>query len=168
MRPSRNEFVKATLGGVNFALADLTDAILSSADLRRAVLSKSKLGSADFSSAILYKADFSEASAQQANFSGAVITESNFSRTDLSGAKLGFSWIRDTKMSGAVLENADFTRTNVPTPQDELEAYSRRCGITQQQLDEIRWESWAPPEFHGLLDAESLQPLALNNQLPAD
>ena len=173
---------RVDLGGASIVGCDLTDmdlsyaildqARLNSCNLSGSILSDAELSQTDFSGAEIsecvfaraktWKTDFSQVWGKQPDFS-----DTSLMRTNFSDAKWASPIFRGAMFAGCEFKNAELTSADLSgayflASTNELAAQSLEFGITQSQLDEARSDPLNPPQLNGLLDANTLRPLAWN------
>ncbi|MGK2957101.1 MAG: pentapeptide repeat-containing protein [Acidimicrobiales bacterium] len=122
---------RARLDQADLYGANLVDANLSGAYLSEANLSVAHLGDANLSGAFLSAANLSRAYLSETNLSGAYLGDAN-----LNGANLGRA-----NLSGAFLADANLSEANLRSTN-----LSEVSGLSQEQIDGIRYRRNYPPE----------------------
>ena len=165
---SEMDFSNALLGGADLTVAYLVNCKLHRADLRQAIFTRARLGEANLSGANLYKTNLSRATCDDANFDSASISGSNLYGATLKNATLIGTWFHNAVLVNTSLKGADLSGAYFSTEENELAASSLKSGLTQDQLNEARWDENNPPKLNGLRDANTLDTLVTNGNLTPD
>lgn len=138
----------ALMWRTNMQGARLEDTVLSDADLWLADISEADFESTSFVGANLTEANLSTEMAdldhyiqlRNVDFRRADLLAANLTGTKCIGVRFDGAHLRMTNLTGAILSSDDEYKVN---------------GLTQEQVDQVRWEGLNVPNFDGTLDVNT-------------
>ena len=149
----------AILTGSDLSNSSLNDAQLDRAILFRADISYSSLSDANLAWARLSEAKFTEAVMLQTDLSNTYGVETDFSGAHLADSNCWNSRLMWARFAGTHFRNANLSATDFSISDFDPPDRATDHGLTQAQLNEAWCRLGVPPNLHGLLDAETHEPL---------
>ena len=162
----------ASLENANLQRAWLANTNLSGAFMWRANLHAARFEGATLVGADLWLANVSEADFEETSFVDADLVEANFSteltdldhyiefrQVDFRGADLTAANLTGAKCIGARFDGAELRMTNLTGADLSSGEDVEVSGLTQDQVEQIRWEGENVPNFEGTMDSSTSKPI---------